>query len=138
MRHILQLWRSHGLTLNTKKSQFNLRPMTFFGKVFSSEGISPDPNKVAALQAACPPQFQAEVQLSLFFVGANANFMEGFAKITTPLIKQGAPFQWTPECQRVFEQTKTLLSGDTIMPTSKDQTHDRCRTPWFSSYTEAE
>ena len=119
LRHILQLWRSHGLTLNTKKSQFNLRPMTFFGKVFSSEGISPDPNKVAALQAARPPQSQAEVQLSLFFAGANANFMEGFAKITAPLrdlIKQGAPFQWTPECQRVFEQTKTLLSGDTVMP----------------------
>ena len=44
--------------------------------------------------------------------------MKGFAQITAllrDLIKQGAPFQWTRECQRAFEQTKTLLSGDTVM-----------------------
>jgi len=29
--------------------------MKFFGKVFSSEGISPNPDKVAALKAAGPP-----------------------------------------------------------------------------------
>ena len=53
--------------------------------------------------------------------------MEGFVQITAPLrdlIKQEAPFQRTPECQRAFER-------------SKDQTHDRCGTLWFSSYTEA-
>ena len=61
LRHILPLWRSHGLTLNMRKSLFNLRSVTLFGKVFSSEGISPDRNKVAALQAAGPPQSQAEV-----------------------------------------------------------------------------
>ena len=101
--------------------RFNLRSVTFFGKVFSSEGISLDPNKVAALQGAGPPQSQAEVRSFLFFAGANADFMEGFAQITAPLrglIKQGAPLQWTPECQRAFEQTKTLLSGDTVMRTS--------------------
>lgn len=31
LRHILQLWRSNGLTLNIKKNQFNLRSVTFFG-----------------------------------------------------------------------------------------------------------
>ena len=51
LKHILQLWRAHGLTLSIKKSRFNLRAVTFFGKVFSSEGISLDPSKVAALQA---------------------------------------------------------------------------------------
>ncbi|PFX21298.1 Retrovirus-related Pol polyprotein [Stylophora pistillata] len=84
----------------------------------NNEGISPDPNKVAALQAAGPPQSQAEVRSFFFFAGANSDFMEGFAQVTAPLrnlIKQGAPFQWTPECQRAFEQTKTLLSGHTVM-----------------------
>jgi len=50
LKHILQLWRAHGLTLSIKKSRFNLREVTFFGKVFSSEEISLDPSKVAALQ----------------------------------------------------------------------------------------
>ena len=53
--------------------------MKFFGKVFSSEGISPDPDKVATLQAA------AEVRSFLFFAGAIAYFMEGFAQATVQL-----------------------------------------------------
>ena len=70
--------------------------MKFFGKVFSSEGISPDPDKVAALKEAGPPQSAAEVRSFLFFSGANADFMEGFAQATAPLrelLKVNAKFQ---------------------------------------------
>ena len=100
-----------------KKSRFSLRSVTFFGKVFSSEGISPDPNKVEALQAAGPPNLKHRCDRSFFIAGANADLMDGFVQITAPrrdLIKQGAPIQWTPECHRAFEQTKPLLSGDTV------------------------
>ncbi|PFX28474.1 Uncharacterized protein K02A2.6 [Stylophora pistillata] len=41
VRHILQLWQSHRLTLNMKKSRFNPHTVTIFGKVFSSEEVSP-------------------------------------------------------------------------------------------------
>ena len=70
--HVSQLWREHGLTLNLKKSRINLRAVKFFGKVFSSEGISPDPDKVTALKAAAPPPSEVEVHSFLFFAGANA------------------------------------------------------------------
>ena len=102
LRFIFKLWREHGLTLSLKKSRLNLRAMKFFGKVFSSEGISPYPDKVAALKAAGPPHSAAEVRSFLFFAGANADFMEGFARATAPLrelLKVNAKFQWTPECQ---------------------------------------
>ena len=92
--------------------------MKFFGKVFSSEGISPNPDKVAALKAAGPPQSAAEVRSFLFFAGANADFMEGFAQATAPhreLLKVNAKFQWTPECQRSFEQVQEMLTDDTVM-----------------------
>ena len=90
--------------------------MKFFGKVFSSEGISPDPDKVAALKAAGPPQSAAEVQSFLFFAGANADFMEGSAQATAPLRKLrkvNAKFQWTPECQRSFKRVQKMLTDDT-------------------------
>ena len=63
LRHIIKLWCEHGLTLSLKKSRLYLRAVKFFGKVFSSEGISPD------------PQSSAEVRSFLFFAGANAEFM---------------------------------------------------------------
>ena len=131
LKHILQLWRAHGLTLSIKKSRFNLRAVTFFGKVFSSEGISPDPSKVAALQAAGPPESHAEVRSFLFFAGANADFMEGFAQVTAPLrelIKEGVEFQWTPEHQKAFEQVKAILTGDTVMAYFDPQRQTKLKT----------
>ena len=75
LRHIIKLWCEHRLTLSLKKSRLKLRAVKFFGKVFSSEGISPNPDKVAALKAAGPSQSAAEVRSFLFFAGANADFM---------------------------------------------------------------
>ena len=94
--------------------------MKFFGKVFSSKGISPDPDKVAALglKAAGPPQSAAGLRSFLFFAGANADFMEGFVQVTAPLrelLKLNAKFQWIPECRRSFEWVQEMLTDDTVM-----------------------
>ena len=62
IRHIFKLWRGQGLKLSLKKSRLKLQTVKFFGKVFSSKGISPDIDKVAALKAAGPPQSAAEVK----------------------------------------------------------------------------
>ena len=118
LRNVLQLWRNNGLTLSLKKSRFDLPAVKFFGKMFTREGISPDPEKVAALQTAGPPKSAAEVRSFLFFAGANADFMEGFAQVTAPLrglMKKDSEFRWTKECQQSFESVKALLSGDTVM-----------------------
>ena len=131
LRHVLQLWCEQGFTLSLKKSRLNLRAVNFFEKVFSSEGISPDPDKVAALKAAGPPpppQSVVEVRSFLFFAGANAYFMEGFAQVTAPLrnlIKADAKFQWTPECQQSFEQVKAMLTEDTVMAYFDPQRNSR-------------
>ena len=44
--------------------------------------------------------------------------MEGFAQATAllrELLKVNAKFQWTPECQRSFEQVQEMLTDDTVM-----------------------
>ena len=61
LRHIFKLWREQGLTLSLKKSRPNLQAVKIFGRVFSTEVISPNPDKVAALKAAGPLQSAAEV-----------------------------------------------------------------------------
>ena len=131
LRHVLLLWREHGFTLNLKKSRFNLRAVKFFGKVFSGQGISPDPDQVAALKAAGPPQSAVEVRSFLFFAGANADFMEGFAQVTAPLrnlMKDGVQFQWTAECQQSFEQVQAMLTEDTVMAYFAPQRKTRLKT----------
>lgn len=98
LSHVLQLWRENGLTLSLKKSTFNRTSVKSFGKVFTSEGTSPDPEQVTALKTAGPPTSPAEVRSFLFFAGANADFMERFAQVTVPLrglLKKDVEFKWT-------------------------------------------
>ena len=49
LHKLLQRLQSLGLTLNKEKCQFHLPRVMFFGWVFSSEGIKPDPTKVYAI-----------------------------------------------------------------------------------------
>jgi len=75
LKHVLQLWHKQGLTLSLRKSRLNLRALKFFQKVFESEGISADPEKVVALKAAGPTQSAAKLSPFLFMAGANTDFM---------------------------------------------------------------
>ena len=72
-----------------------------------------------------------EVRSFLFFAGANADFMEGFAQFTAPLrnlMKDDVQFQWTPECQQSFEQVKAMLTEDTVMAYFDPQRKTRLKT----------
>ena len=56
--NLLQLMRTarqRGLTFNSSKCHIKQKSITFFGNVYTREGIKPDPQKVADLQAVPPP-----------------------------------------------------------------------------------
>ena len=94
----------------------NLRAVNFFGKVFSSEGISPDPDKVASLKAAGPPSLLLKSALSCSSRGLmQILWKDSLTAPLTNLIKADAKLQWTPQCQQSFEQVKAMLTDDTVM-----------------------
>ena len=77
----------------------------------------PDPDKVAALKVAGPPQSAAEVRSILFFARANADFKEGFAQATAPLrelLKLNAKFQCLSGYQRSFKRIQEMLTDETV------------------------
>jgi hypothetical protein len=51
-----------GLTLNDEKCLFNQNKLTFFGLVFSSDGISADPAKVSAIKNAPAPRCVKDIR----------------------------------------------------------------------------
>ncbi|XP_028406446.1 uncharacterized protein K02A2.6-like [Dendronephthya gigantea] len=55
LRDIFERFSLIGLTLNQDKCEFSQAQLTYFGFVFSGEGMSPDPAKVSAIHD-CPPQ----------------------------------------------------------------------------------
>lgn len=57
----MQALERNGLTVYKDKCEFNKSKITFFGIVFSKEGISPDPKKVQSVKDAQPPTNVSEM-----------------------------------------------------------------------------
>ena len=62
------------LVFNSKKCAIKQESITFFGRVFSVEGYSPDPEKIQGISKMTPPQTKQELQS---FLGA-VNYLQMF------------------------------------------------------------
>ena len=106
------------LTLNQQKCEFNKLSITFFGFMFSSEGISPDPNKVEAINSASTPTSVSGARSILGMTTYCSKFIHNFSDISQPLrdlTKADTSFHWGEQQQQSFETIKELLTGDTVM-----------------------
>jgi hypothetical protein len=81
-----QRLRESGLTLKRSKCEFGKTSMImFFGLVFSDQGISPDPEKVEALQHLSATSNQAELRSFLGMAKYSSQFIHNYATIAAPL-----------------------------------------------------
>ncbi len=114
-----------GLKLKASKCKLFHTELSYLGHIVSALGVSPDPDKIKALQEWLqhPPKNTSELQTFLGFAGYYRSFVEGFAPIAKPfhhLVAQQSKkqpakkpqFQWTPACQAAFE----IIIGKLISP----------------------
>ena len=108
----------HGLTLNKDKCLLYQEKLTFFGFVFSSQGLSADPQKVAAIKNAPPPQSAKDVRTFLGMATYYAKFIKNFSDITQPLrdlTKKNCQFSRQEKHEAAFNRVKNALTSDTVM-----------------------
>ena len=118
LQKVFQRLREKGLTLNQSKCAFNKPNLDFFGYSFSAAGVSPDPNKVSAIQNAETPKTASEVRSFLGLTNYVSRFIANYATITEPLrglTKSGTTFIWSTEAQQAFDELKTRITSDTVM-----------------------
>ncbi|XP_075543265.1 uncharacterized protein LOC142577690 [Dermacentor variabilis] len=114
----LECLLASGLTLNVKKCKFNQRELTFFGHVFSSNGVQPDPTKVSAILGASPPSSATEVKSLLGLVNYCGRFIPNLAHLTQSLGKltaKGEDWCWTDIQQDALDELKRQLSEATTL-----------------------
>jgi len=107
-----------GLTLNSEKCLFNQKSLTYFGLVFSAQGLSPDPHKVKAIQEAPPPTSVKAVRSFLGMASYCSKFIHNFSHLADPLrelTKKDVPFKWTGKHGHAFKQLKAALTSSTVM-----------------------
>lgn len=138
LRIVLDLLRRVDLRCKLRKCEFFKKELKFLGHIVSAAGIKPDPGKVAVVQDWPVPQTVFEVRSFLGLANYFRKYIRSFAATASPLTdllkgiskqeKKGklirwgrlpkeeadrmrATFleQWTPQCQRAFDDLKRAL-----------------------------
>ena len=106
------------LTLKSGKYQFYQRRIKFYGHSFSSSGISPLPERAAAIKNLPEPTSSEAVRSLLGLVQYCAHFIPDLATISQPLhelTKVSVKWSWGEAQQQAVQEIKERLSADCTM-----------------------
>ena len=122
--------KEFNLKIKPKKLHFFQTSVTFLGHILSTDGISPNPEKVTKIKDWPTPKTPKEVHSFVGHASYYRRFIPSFAKWAGPLVpasfkqnickgemkKSDLPeFQWTPACQEGFNQLKKALTEAPVL-----------------------
>ncbi|KAK3720930.1 hypothetical protein QZH41_014537, partial [Actinostola sp. cb2023] len=118
LRQVLERLMQHNVRLNKDKCSFSKNEIKFYGHIFSSEGIKPDPSKIDAINNMSQPTNVSGVRSLLGMTQYVSRFIPEHATITAPLrilTRQDVPWKWGKEQQQSFNKLKEALTADKVM-----------------------
>ena len=107
-----------GLVFNSTKCHINQNSVTFFGNIYTAEGIRPDPDKVRDIQQMPSPQNKEDAQRFLGMLTYLTQFIPQLAdKAHTlrSLLKKDTPWTWDTVYQENFETLKKAISENACL-----------------------
>lgn len=111
------------LKLNPKKCRFFSQEITFLGHRVSAEGIRPSEEKIKAVKNWPRPKSATEVRGFLGLCNYYRRMIEHHSDIALPLIRlteKKAPFEWTEDCEKAFNELKNRLVEAPILQLPKE------------------
>lgn len=121
IRHLREVFtriRNAGLKLNIEKCNFWMKRLTFLGHIIEEKGISPDPDKITAVQHIQPPQNITQLRAFLGLAGYYRRFIKHFSSIANPLnqlLHKDNAYDWNAQCQSAFDELKHRLTTAPIL-----------------------
>jgi hypothetical protein len=103
--------------LGPEKCEFNLPEVTYYGYVFSGNGMKPDPRKVVTLKNAELPAKVSELRSFLGMAGYSCPFIPHYSEKTARLrdLLVEKEYRWTDKHQKAFEELKEYISSETTL-----------------------
>jgi hypothetical protein len=121
MQHLRQVFdalRGAGLKVKFSKTVFAASSLPALGRVVSEAGISPDPEKVRAIEDLPPPKDVTAIKSFLGMVGYYRSHIHDFGTLAAPLqnlTKGKVPYNWSFECEDSWLRLKVALTSAPIL-----------------------
>ena len=113
LHNVLQRLKSVGLKLNRDKCKFAVNELEFLGHRISGKGISPSPEKVAAL-SDMPLPTSADSLRSFLGMAAylGQRYVPNFSSLCQPLwsLLKETPFAWNDDARSAFYEVRQQLA----------------------------
>jgi len=106
------------LKLKLKKCTFAQNKVPFLGHIVSARGISPDPEKVAAIKNMPRPITVRGVRRFIGVTSYYRRYIPGYADLARPLTmltRKNAHFNWGPEQESSYNALKNYLINIPVM-----------------------
>ena len=106
--------KESGLVFSSDKCTIRQPEISFFGNIYSKDGIRPDPAKVHDIQNMPVPQDKEDLQRFLGMMTYIATFIPKFSEESQPLrdlLKKNVPFEMSEDHLHCFQKLKTAISA---------------------------
>jgi hypothetical protein len=113
LKKVFKRCRLYKLKMNPLKCAFGVSAGKFLGFLVHQRGIDVDPVRASAIATMKPPTTHKELKRFLGKLSYIRRFIPGLAAVTSafaPLLKKGAPFHWSTECQEAFEKVQDIMT----------------------------
>ena len=103
------------LHLKLSKCEFLKPDVVYLGLRISAEGLQPVEEKINAVKRAPVPCNVSELRFFLGMVQYYHSFLAALATTLAPLhrlLQKNVQWEWTEDCQKVFEACKEGLTSD--------------------------
>ena len=117
--NFLNVCQMEGLCLSSKKLELRHDRVSFFGAVYSREGVKPDPRKIQGIKEMTAPETKQQLQSFLGMVTYVGNFIPHLShhtELLRQLLKKDNTFYWDNQLTQSFQEIKHLLKRATSKP----------------------
>ncbi|HRP37549.1 MAG TPA: RNase H-like domain-containing protein, partial [Candidatus Dojkabacteria bacterium] len=117
LAHVLERVISVSLKLKISKCEFFMTELAFLGHKISSNGISPDPTKIEAIQKIPEVLNKDETMTFLGLTGYYRKFIHKYAEIAQPLheIIHEEEWKWNEIHSKAVQQLKSALISAPVL-----------------------
>jgi RNase H-like domain found in reverse transcriptase/Reverse transcriptase (RNA-dependent DNA polymerase) len=118
MKQVLEKLREHDLFLKAKKCEFCKTKIEYLGMIIEQGRIAMDLVKLGGIRDWPTPATVKQVQLFLGFENFYQKFISHYLDLAQPLnylTKKDKKFEWTTECQDVFETMKKRFTEEPVL-----------------------